>query len=253
MKKIVFLHIPKTAGQSVHAELSRIYGKLRTSPIRVHNQAGQNQQFPVGFDLYSGHLDWHYPTQLGENVFSFTILREPYERIASFYFYLLEKAHHASESMLSSPEHTGLRRVKNWTLDDYFFGGDVAWQNFIKDHYDNFYCRYMATGRVRGAIQTAGISKDALIERAINRARTLTRIYQLSNLNYLEEDIYTLTGHKVFIQDTRVNAGPKAIRRTRWQDLMALTNDETTQTRLEAFANTDVAFVKRLGDERLLI
>jgi len=253
MKKIVFLHIPKTAGQSVHSELFRIYGKRRTSPIRVHHQANQYQQFPEGYDLYSGHLDWHHPTHFEDDVFSFTVLRDPYERIASFYFYLRQKSLAASDRMLSMPEHTGLRRVKNWTPNDYFFGGDVAWRTFIKDHYDNFYCSYMATGKVRGTIEIAEISREVLIERAVKRAKQLSRIYQLSNLNFLEEDIYIITGHQVYIQSTRINAGPKVIHRSRWQDLMSLINDKPTQRRLEKFAESDVVFMKQLGDEGLLI
>ena len=92
IKKIVFLHIPKTAGQTVHSELLRIFGPEHTSPVRVHTQAGADGQFPEGYRFYSGHLDWETFDTADSDSFVFTVLRDPKDRIASFYFYLLHKS-----------------------------------------------------------------------------------------------------------------------------------------------------------------
>ncbi|WP_430450438.1 hypothetical protein [Rhodophyticola sp.] len=56
---IVFLHIPKTAGQTIHSELARVVGAKAVSPVRVHTQAARGvAQMPPGYRLYSGHIDW---------------------------------------------------------------------------------------------------------------------------------------------------------------------------------------------------
>ena len=120
MKKVAFLHIPKTAGQSVHSELTKIYGNARTSPVRVHHQASSDGQFPNGYDLYSGHLDWCRLRETQTDAFAFTVLRDPFERIASFYFYLRNKASRLTDSLLSSPGHMGLYKVKNCSPAAYF-------------------------------------------------------------------------------------------------------------------------------------
>lgn len=253
MKKVVFLHIPKTAGQSVHSELTKIYGSARTSPVRVHHQASSDGQFPNGYDLYSGHLDWCRLRETQTDAFAFTVLRDPFERIASFYFYLRNKASRLTDSLLSSPGHMGLYKVKNCSPAAYFFGGSPAWQQFIKDHYDNFYCSYLATGKVRGAAEVCHFSKDMLVGQAIGGARKLDRVYRLSSLNLLENDIQNLTGHRPSIVKTRINVGPKGVQTSRWQDLMTLINDKPAQERLAAFAEADISLLDHLKDEGLLI
>jgi hypothetical protein len=251
--KIVFLHIPKTAGQSVHSELVKIYGNSRTSPVRVHHQASPEKQFPDGFDLYSGHLDWHRLRYTQDGAFAFTILRDPFERIASFYFYLRNKASSLSDNTLASPEHTGLHKVKNCSPAAYFFGGEPAWQQFIKDHYDNFYCSYLATGKIRGAAKVSHLPPNTLVEQAINGARQLDGIYRVRSLNFLEKDIYSLTGQYPSLVKTRINAGPKSVQQSRWQDLMSLVDEKWARDKLAEFASSDIVFLDRLNDEGLLI
>ena len=154
MKPIVFLHIPKTAGQTIHSELARVIGAPHVSPIRVHTQAARGPghaaaQLPPGYRLYSGHLDWTALDSLPEDRFVFSVLRDPWERIASFYFYMLEQAQGLDAATLEDPSRIGFRMILTHSADDYFFGGDVQWQQFILDHYDNFYCSYFATRKMR--------------------------------------------------------------------------------------------------------
>jgi len=101
---IVFLHIPKTAGQSVHNALAEHVGAEHVSPVRVHTQStGDHGQFPAGYSLYSGHLDWVELEKVPEPRFVFSILRDPKERIASFYFYLRKEAQRLSREDLDLP------------------------------------------------------------------------------------------------------------------------------------------------------
>ena len=80
---IVFLHIPKTAGQTVHNELARAVGQQGVSPIRVHGQAPTpDDQLPKGHRFYSGHIDWLALDQIEKPRFVFSILRDPRGKIS---------------------------------------------------------------------------------------------------------------------------------------------------------------------------
>lgn len=247
MRKLVFLHIPKTAGQTVHSELSRIVGAENTSPVRVHTQADADGQFPDGYGLYSGHLDWDKLNEVTGDRFVFTILRDPLERIASFYFYLRHKSLSLTDTTLNAPENTGLRKISQCSVDDYFFGGDSAWQRFILDHYDNFYCSYFATRKIRGSCELEQISKSETLRRAENGASQIDRIYTIDDLQPFEEDLHRLTGQVVNVTSTRINVGPQAANTLRWPVLLDQVESDLHQRRLEDFAILDQELMSRIA------
>jgi hypothetical protein len=105
---IVFLHIPKTAGQTIHTALCNAVGPEAVSPIRVHTQVADGpSQFPPGYRLYSGHLDWEAIERVPKPRFVFTVLRDPLERLASFYFYIRRQAERISLDELAKPNRIG--------------------------------------------------------------------------------------------------------------------------------------------------
>lgn len=246
MTTIVFLHIPKTAGQTVHNELSRVVGKNAVSPVRVHTQADAAGQFPEGFRLYSGHLDWTQLDLVPKDRFVFTVLRDPRERIASFYFYLLQKAEGLGAKKLELPQHTGMRMVLTQSADDYFFGGNPSWRRFIRDHYDNFYCTYFATGRVRGWIDISGLSRAELLRRATVGAQKLDAIYGLDGLLQLEEDLLPLVGKPVKLAGNHHNSGPQPQGAARWPKLLDRLESDENRRRLERFAVFDAKLLETL-------
>lgn len=252
MKTIVFLHIPKTAGQTVHSELSRIVGKNLTSPVRVHTQARPDRQFPKGYRLYSGHLDWGHIDQINGNPFVFTVLRDPFERIASFYFYLHHKSLDFDAAALADPANTGLRTIRERSADDYFFGGDGSWQRFILDHYDNFYCAYLATQKVRGAADISQFTDQQIIDMALIGAAKLDQIYPIENLAALEADIARLTHSEISVTEKRINAGPGTRNSRRWPQLIARLESDANKQKLSDFAAKDVALMQKLRGLGLL-
>lgn len=252
MKKIVFLHIPKTAGQTVHSELVRIVGAGLTSPVRVHTQAPADGQFPDGYRLYSGHLDWGMLDQVTGGRFVFTVLRDPFERIASFYFYLHHKSLALDTETLNQTAHIGLKNIRQRTVDDYFFGGDSGWQQFILDHYDNFYSAYFATRKIRGASEISDLTQAARIDQAIRGAAVFDRIYPIENLAALEDDIAQATGSKIAVVEKRVNAGPKHETALRWPLLLERFESDANRRKLADFAATDIALIQRLTAQGML-
>lgn len=246
MTVIVFLHIPKTAGQTVHNALVRAVGADAVSPIRVHTQAAPAGQFPPGYRLYSGHLDWTELDSLPAPRFVFSILRDPRERIASFYFYLRKEAEALDRAALDRPENLGKKRALSWTAEDYFFGGDPAWQDFIRDHYDNFYCSYFATRRMRGRAEIAGLAEQERLDRAVAGAGSLDGLYTIADLAPLEADLSRLLSRPVSFAGTHANRGPLSPGTPRWPELVALLGSDRLARRLDGFATLDSQLLDRL-------
>jgi hypothetical protein len=246
-RPIVFLHIPKTAGQTIHHALAvAVGGAARVSPVRTHTQAPPDAQFPPGYRLYSGHLDWVALDRVAPAPFVFTVLRDPRERIASFYFFLEAKARTLSEADLARPENTGLRRIGAVAADEYFFGGDRPWQGFIRDHYDNFYCTYFATRLIRGARLVEGLTPTAHVDAALAGIARVDRVYSVDALSRLEADFAALLGLRLEVADRYRNTGTLARGEARWPHLMARLERDASRAALERFVERDLAFLARL-------
>ncbi|MGH1576154.1 sulfotransferase family 2 domain-containing protein [Planktotalea sp.] len=244
---IVFLHIPKTAGQTVHNELSRAVGEREVCPIRLHTQAAsQEAQLPKGYSLYSGHIDWTALDQIPKPRFVFSILRDPRERIASFYFYLRKEAAALSEEQRSRPQNAGKRAVLERSTDDYFFGGDAAWQAFIEDHYDNFYCRYFGSRRIRAGQGFTVMPERRKLRGALRNMSKIDWVYSLNNLDGLQSDLNSLYGFDLDFTGKRDNAGDRPISEPRWPRLMERLEDDTSRERLEQFVELDLSLMQRL-------
>lgn len=231
----------------MHAGLTEAVGASQVSPVRVHTQAGTGAaQFPPGYKLYSGHIDWEALETLPKNRFVFSILRDPLERIASFYFYLRSEAGGLSPGELMRPERTGMRRILETDAEGYFFGGDRNWQNFIRDHYDNTYCAYFATRKLRGGGELGNCSEAEVLDRAEAGARSLNAIYTVGELNVLEDDLAPLLGRRPRIADRVVNIGPGGAA-PRWPKLRSLIRDPENIAKLKGFAARDQTLMTRLG------
>lgn len=245
---IVFLHIPKTAGQTIHSELGRVVGEPQVSPIRVHTQApGAAPQMPAGYGLYSGHLDWTELETLPEGRFVFTVLRDPYERIASFYFFLMKEARAMSEDELNAPTNAGKKRLLQQSAEDYFFGGNPAFRQFIRDHYDNFYCSYFATRRMRGHKAIQALPVAGRVAAALENRPLIDRIYSTLDLAALERDIAARYGAAISVNDTYVNRGMIEQGEARWPKLIERFGSDAAARRLEEFVLADLELVDALG------
>jgi hypothetical protein len=245
---IVFLHIPKTAGQTIHSELARVVGQGAVSPVRVHTEAGPGAaQFPPGYRLYSGHIDWEALDTLPLPRFVFTVLRDPLERIASFYFYLRRQAGALSAEDLASPARTGMRMVLENSPDDYFFGGTPQWRRFIDDHYHSSYCTYLVTRHLRGYSRVADWSRRDLVAHAVEAARGLDGIYAVDGLEALERDLRERLGLQVNLANRFVNADPASRDASQWARLEPMLAHDESRMRLRRFALADQMLMFRLG------
>lgn len=248
MTPIVFLHIPKTAGQTIHNELVRLVGgPARVSPVRVHTQAPAGGQMPPGYSLYSGHIDWTELDSLPAPRFTFTTLRDPRERIASFYFYLRDQAAALDAARLEAAENLGMKVIAQSSADDYFFGGTDAWQRFIGDHYDNFYCAYFATRRIRGRSRLRELGQEEVMRLALAGLDEIDAVYHTTALHRLEEEVERRFGTRISVAGNYFNAGQShgGQAERRWPKLVALMESDASIARLERFAEADEALMAR--------
>jgi len=246
-RPIVFLHIPKTAGQTIHHQIGAAVGSASICPIRVKAQAQGGPQMPVGYGFYSGHIDWAEIDNLPPDRFAFSVLRDPLERIASFYFYLRKKSETLTETELNKPQNLGLKMAHERTADSYFCSGGPRWQGFVKDHYDNFYCSYFATRHMAGRGMLRDLDRPAILALALKNAATISRIYHVDDLAELESDMASRYGKTVRLVSNYSNRGHLKVGLRRWPMLVDQLESDRTARNLQAYADMDREFMHRLG------
>lgn len=196
---IIFLHIPKTAGQSVHNYLSRVFKEQDICPARENFQlCGYSLKTRKNFKLFSGHLDWAQLYGLHADAFTFSILRDPVDRIISFYNFMHREASQLSPQQLSSPDYQGQKAILELTADEYFLGGSPEMRFFLDSLYDNFYSYYFA-GRTYlsrslliGQVNAGRLTQENIIEIAKQNIHELGGLYRISQLDKLQLDLSRL-------------------------------------------------------------
>jgi hypothetical protein len=136
LPRIVFLHLPKTAGQSIHSALVKAYGAEAVAPLRVNPDLDRYaEERLLQYRVFSGHLDWNR-LQFVPNPVVMTMLRDPLERIASFCLFLRKQAEALPLEVLSRPDKRGMYLALHLPPDDYFCDPDLPERGFLDDRFD---------------------------------------------------------------------------------------------------------------------
>jgi len=257
--KIVFLHIPKTAGQSIHHGLERAFGSENVAPVRV------NEHWPLysledlkKYQVLSGHLDWAMTDFFPNPKIVFTVLREPLERISSLYLYLWDKAANMDATELEKPQNMGLRYVKEHSINDYFSPSDKNFGEFIKNSYDNFYTYYFAgrnyksRNRFREITNQPNGLDNTIIDMAISNIRTLNYVCKQTNISQLGVCLSKDTGLDIDFSSLYVNVNKNAGERSRFEMLRDFDISEETETLLRGWCRLDSQFMQKLVDRDLI-
>lgn len=254
-KAIIFLHIPKTAGQSVHRYLQQFFQPDEVCPARENFQllpfpTAQLQQFR----LFSGHLDWSLLDAVHGPRFAFTILRDPIERLLSFYFFLRTRASRMKKEELLLPQHQGLKAALTLSPDSYFCDAPGHLRQFLDNHYDNFYTYYFAgrtfdaRQKLKGAmLRNTAFNEKVLLDLALANMRVLDQVYTTEQLDRLETRIEAELGAakpQVSLVSTRVNQGEGDFN-SRLDKLRAIGATDRTFERLRDFTKLDDAIWKQ--------
>jgi Sulfotransferase family len=93
MRQLVFVHIPKTAGLSLHAALENIYGKASTLRVGNEDDLQRLRQLPNNQPIDKAFLSGHFfyndiKNRCQPDALLISILRDPIKRILSNYNYI---------------------------------------------------------------------------------------------------------------------------------------------------------------------
>lgn len=196
-RPIIFLHIPKTAGQSIHAFMQSSFETSHICPARENWQmAGMSISQIRQYRLFSGHLDWAHLDCVHPDPFIFTVLRNPLERILSFYFFLRRKAQKIPSEEIKQPHRRGMHAALFLSPDEYFTKGPPDLRTFIDDHFDNFYTYYFCGRTFDARRKLVGLlqpGRDRTISEYVDNAKKnlglLSGVYRVSDMDRLETDL----------------------------------------------------------------
>jgi hypothetical protein len=245
--KVIFLHIPKTAGQSVHAALVNAFGKDAVCPARVNDQLRRMSITELNrYQVFSGHFDWSLLDCIKGPKYVFTILREPIDRILSFYFYLRDEAEKLPEEQRATLERQGLKAAFELSPRDYFLGGAPHLRRFLDDHYDNFYTYYFAgrhyesRGEMVGLIKRGELSSQQVLQMAKDNLAHLDDVFTVDNMSAVFSAIRSISGKKLMNDEKyRVNVNTNVAAEDRRARIQALGADVATMTRLDEYCQFD--------------
>lgn len=245
--RIVFLHIPKTAGQSVHAALESCFPQEAICPARINDQLALMSIAELSrYRVFSGHLDWSLLDAVPGPKYVFTVLREPMDRLLSFYFYLRRQAEALSSAALAEPQNRGLRAALTYTPRQFFVDGEAVLREFLDTHFDNVYA-YVFGGRhfearriLRPAIDSGALDQRGLVQLAMSNLSRLDDVYAVSEMPRLLRTVEALSGHSLppgfdDVRNRNEALGPESRRAA----LDALGADRETFDRIAEFVAMD--------------
>lgn len=247
---VVFLHIPKTAGQSVDVFLRSLFPPAERSPARVNEHLVTMSISDIRqYKMYSGHMDWSMLDCLEGPRFTFTVLREPVSRIVSFYLYLLREAKRLTPEEVKQPQHAGKKAILELSCDEYFTAGPPGIRAFLDNHYDNFYAYYFAGRRfdarqrmISQQASDSSFSADRILAMALDNMALLDGVYSVDRLGLLEADLRAVTGRPAggpTLENLRVNVGEASSIDERMEQLAKLGATNKTFERIQKMTVLD--------------
>lgn len=120
-KTLIFLHIPKTAGSTLHKIIGRQYkpksifsinGERAQESIAEFKNLSESQRSEI--QVLKGHMRFGLHEYLPQSSSYITVLRDPVDRVISHYYYVLRKPNHYLHNQITS---------KNMSLKDYVSSG----------------------------------------------------------------------------------------------------------------------------------
>lgn len=147
--KYVILHIPKTAGTSLHAVLQQLFKERNVSPLFGAYKLSIKEANILGkYQMICGHISWRDANEFYAERKIITFLREPLDRCVSWYYYAKSRDIDYVIPMgdikyINSPKEA-ISLAKHLDIDDFFqqnhphilqnISNRQAWQ--IGDHAD---------------------------------------------------------------------------------------------------------------------
>lgn len=135
-ERIVFIHIPKCGGTTLHNLLSSWYGNENIHPERHNGLYYCAASNLAGKKVFSGHYDYYSSGLIPGNKKRILFLRDPKERLISLYNF-----HRAHRREVIDRENLQLARWANeYDIDSYFLNEEIRSHPAV----NNTFARYLS-------------------------------------------------------------------------------------------------------------
>ena len=207
LKRVVFLHLQKTAGTSIVNVARQFYGNKNIVShgdylLAINKLNGSNdkdlKQNQIKFEeipFISGHFGYGFAKQFMANRYSFIFLRDPVERLLSFYYYSRTRdpnkfEHYAKAQQLSLDDFLELRFT------------DPS----IMSHVWNHQVSQLAVGWGGGS--DSGLSDNDLLEMAIKHLDDFSYVGFTETYERDQANILKAIGITIPVGNQKSNANP---------------------------------------------
>lgn len=196
-RTLKFLHLPKTAGTSVRHFLAKFFRPEEICPagFRGEFRALSDDQLAT-YRVFAGHLDWEDLDRVEGPSFTFTVLREPRERVLSYYFFMRARAvrmERETPMRVNEIVHAAL----TLSPDEFFCtGGSPSVRRNVDNQLDNHYVHYFArrSARLRYRSHVNTLPDAELLETARRNLDRLDGVFETGRLTPLKWAIVTRFG-----------------------------------------------------------
>jgi hypothetical protein len=257
-----FLHLPKTAGTSVRSFLKRFFRPEEICPASFRDEfRALGRDKLASYRMFAGHLDWEDLDEVKGPSFTFTVLREPRERLLSYYFF-----QRAEAVRMARDEPGRVTKVARAALalapDDFFCtGGPPSVRLNIDNQLDNHYAHYFArrSARLRYRSLDRAMPGSVLVAMARRNLDRLDGVFATEQLEPLKWAVIARFGGREVgawrtalnclypIQRIRRNQNAGTVA-TRLADLAALGATWRTFDRIEEMTHFDsILWGERFG------
>jgi hypothetical protein len=174
-RRLIFLHLPKTGGTSLHHQLGQAFGHQLICPERFSRLEILSDEELATYRFFSGHYHFDQIRLVPGARYVLTVLRDPIERVLSNYYFW--RRHRPA--IIEAFDLDGPRIARNGTLLTFLESEHPV----VRESSDNQVARYLA-----GNVEVDSEGRFHLIEdgssRPITRSEVLERA--LSNLSSID-------------------------------------------------------------------
>jgi hypothetical protein len=194
-RALVFLHIPKTGGTTLHHHFSAHFTPEETCPERFSNLDAYSEDDLRQWRFFSGHFNADEIKRIPRPVFLVSVFRNPIDRILSNYHYW--KRH--SDQYIEQYDLNGPRKAKAGTLMDFLRSDDPEiLQNTVNPMTMQMAGAVFAEPEgyalMRGGEQIGWLSEAQLVSRALETLLSCNVLGDISQLRDVYERVARVFG-----------------------------------------------------------